>query len=498
LPAGVTFDSAVASEGTYNSATGVWTVGTVNPGPFQVQTLTITATVVSGSAETNTATITHSDQFDPNKNNNSASATITPLNADLALAKAVSDPTPNVGQTITYTVALTNLGPDAATSVTVADLLPAGLMFVSATPSQGTYSNTTGVWAVGTVNPGNPQTLTIMATVVSPSAETNTATITHSDQFDPNHANNTATATVTPQQADLKLAKTVSNPTPNVGNTITYTITLTNLGPDAATGVTVQDLLPAGLTFVSATPSEGTYDSTSGVWTVSTVTTTTPETLTITATVVSPNPQTNTATISHSDQFDPVPGNNTASATTTPQQADLAVAKTVSNLTPNVGNTITYTITLTNIGPDAATNVAVHDLIPAGLAFVSATPSLGMYNSATGLWTVGTVPAATPETLTIQATVVSPNPQTNAATIRAVAPAGPASAASAAGAQRPWPAVAVASDPARWSHPARGPATAPGRPGGPRVAAAAAGPGRWSRSPSGPGRPPARNATRTP
>ena len=85
------------------------------------------------------------------------------------------------------------------------------------------------------------------------------------------------------------MTKTVSNPTPNVGDTITFTVTLTNSGPDAATGVTVTDLLPAGLTFVSATPSQGTYDSATGVWTVGTVATGAPQTLTITATVVSPD-----------------------------------------------------------------------------------------------------------------------------------------------------------------------------------------------------------------
>ena len=107
--------------------------------------------------------------------------------------------------------------------------------------------------------------------MVGPAAATNTATITAADQFDPDLGNNTAIATETPQQADLALAKTVSNPTPNVGDSITFTITLTNNGPDTATNVTVNDLLPAGLTFVSGTPSEGTYDPTTGIWTVGTV-----------------------------------------------------------------------------------------------------------------------------------------------------------------------------------------------------------------------------------
>ena len=83
------------------------------------------------------------------------------------------------------------------------DLLPAGLSFVSANPSQGTYNSVTGVWTVGTVSPGVPQTLSITATVVSPAAQTNTGTISDADQFDPNTGNNTASATETPQQADL-------------------------------------------------------------------------------------------------------------------------------------------------------------------------------------------------------------------------------------------------------------------------------------------------------
>ena len=66
------------------------------------------------------------------------------------------------------------------------------------------------------------------------------------------------------------------------------------------------------------TPSQGTYSSATGQWAVGTVTTTTPQTLSIEARVVSPDARTNTATISQADQFDPVSGNNSASATITP------------------------------------------------------------------------------------------------------------------------------------------------------------------------------------
>ena len=375
LPAGLSFVSAAPSQGTYNPATGLWSVGTVNVG--SPATLVVQATVTSPSPQTNTATITHSDQFDPNTANNTASVTQTPQQADLALTKTTSDPTPNVGDIVTYTVTLSNNGPDSATKAQVTDLLPAGVSFVTATPSQGAYDPATGLWTAGVIVVGAPQTLMIEAMVVSPSQSTNTATITHADQFDPNTANNTASATQTPQQADLALTKSVSNLSPNVGDTITYTITLTNSGPDPATGVQVQDAAATGVSFVMADPSQGSYDPASGIWTVGTVDVGSPATLVIQAIVISPNPRTNTATITSSDQFDPNTANNTASVVTVPQQADLALTKTTSDPTPNVGDTVTFTVTLSNNGPDAATDAQVTDLLPAGLTFVSATPSQG-------------------------------------------------------------------------------------------------------------------------
>src|SRR5262249_10509523 len=150
--------------------------------------------VASPNARTNTATVTGADQFDPNTGNNTASATETPQQADLALTKAVSDPTPNVGDTITYTVTLTNNGPDTATNVTVQDTLPAGVPCVTAVPSQGDYAPATGIGTAGPVPPGAPLPLPIPARVASPADQSNTASVSHADQFAPNTANNTGTA----------------------------------------------------------------------------------------------------------------------------------------------------------------------------------------------------------------------------------------------------------------------------------------------------------------
>src|SRR5262249_729096 len=175
------------------------------------------------------------------------------------LTKAVSNPTPHVGDTVTFTVTLTNNGPDAASGVTLVDALPTGLTFLEATPSQGIYNSLTGLWTVGTVAAQTSQTLQIQARVDSPDPLTNPAAVGDADQFDPDTTNNQASAVETPQVSALAVTKTVSNPTPNVGDTVTFTVSLTNSGPSAATGVQVTDLVPAGLSLIAADPSQGTY-----------------------------------------------------------------------------------------------------------------------------------------------------------------------------------------------------------------------------------------------
>src|SRR5262249_13618618 len=155
---------------------------------------------------------------------------------------------------------------------------------------------------------------------------------TNSDQFDPNTANNSASATETPQQADLALTKTVDNPTPNVGDIITFTVVLTNNGPNVATNVAAQEMTSvSGLAFVSATPSQGIFDQTNLLWTVGTLAVGATATITVQARALSSNPITNIAAITHSDQFDPNPANNSNSVTVRAAEADLAVTKTVDN-----------------------------------------------------------------------------------------------------------------------------------------------------------------------
>ncbi|MEI8228546.1 MAG: isopeptide-forming domain-containing fimbrial protein, partial [Planctomycetota bacterium] len=429
----LTFISASPSAA-YDAITGFWTVGTVNVGAANKQTLTLTARVNAPSTPgavpatlTNSASVTKADEPDPNPGNNTGTVSETPKYADLGVKKTTSNVSPNVGDTITYTVSLFNLGTSTATNVEVTDTLPGNVAFVSASAAAGTTftpGGVGGIWTVPSIAPGQTKLLTIIVRATASGTSFNTVTITDSDVYDPNSKNNTAKTPTSPLEADLVVTKTVDNDRPQVGSNVTFTVTLENLGPSAAANVVVADPLPAGLELVSATASAGSYNSVNGNWTLGTVTANTTSTLTIVAKVLTALPKTNTATAT-STTPDPNPDNTTDSSTATPLQADLAVFKTVSNSTPNVGDTITFAIGVANYGPDTATNVKVLDTIPAGVTYVSASPAAGVaYNPLTRVmtWTVGTLTTSDFPVLFITATVDKPTsgnplPVTNTATV---------------------------------------------------------------------------------
>src|SRR5690606_13618872 len=140
-----------------------------------------------------------------------------------------------------------------------------GLEFVSATPSQGTYDDETGIWLVGAIENGEDATLKIVATVTAIQSQINTAEITAADQPDSSSTpgnndpteNDQDSVTITPQAIELSLNKMASDTTPSLGDEISFTILVSNAGPSTATGVEVTDILPEGLTFVSSTASQG-------------------------------------------------------------------------------------------------------------------------------------------------------------------------------------------------------------------------------------------------
>jgi uncharacterized repeat protein (TIGR01451 family) len=316
--------------------------------------------------------------------------------ADLSVSKSAPN-TVQIDQNLPYTITVTNLGPGAAQNVTLTDPLPANTTFSSesqqsgptfncSTPSVGqggTVSCTTG-----TLAPNQSATFQVnvhvSASAAGGSTLTNTATVSSSTP-DPNTGNNSSTATTTVQaQADLWVHETGPANTPISPQSLTYTLTVTNIGPTEATNVTLSDAVPSGTTFQSEThPAGWTRTDTTAVggtgtltWTINPLAAGASGTFQVVVQSGASGPAvTNTVTVS-SPTSDPNPDNNTATLTTG-SQAGVSVTKTGPG-TVTAGTAVTYSITVTNSGPNAAENLTLSDSLPSDLlTLVSETQSPG-------------------------------------------------------------------------------------------------------------------------
>ncbi len=224
------------------------------------------AWVVGNTAATDFPVTTNAYQQNYNGNQ---SAFVTKLggtaSADIAVAlKASANQTP-VNTSFTYTAVVTNFGPGDASAVTLEDTLPPSLTFQSAALSQGGYQfiGQTLTCNFGTVSNGTSATLTLTVLPTFAGTVQNSVTAT-ANENDPVLTNNVASVTTTVQQnsalhTDLALGASVSPNPALLGYNLNYVLTVTNLGPDAASGVILTDALPASVTVVSANTSQGTF-----------------------------------------------------------------------------------------------------------------------------------------------------------------------------------------------------------------------------------------------
>ena len=343
---------------------------------------------------------------------------------DLELTKTVDSTTVNSGDVVTWTLSLTNNADNAnvpATGVQVGDVLPAGVTFLSAQPSDGTFAG--GTWTLASdLAPGATETITIRTTVNSSLAGgtvlENVAEVTAQDQLDfdstPNNddgdqsEDDEGNASVTLGEfIDLELTKSVDSAIVSAGGQVTFTITVTNNANGAntaATGVDISDVLPTGLTLVSATPSgNGTFAS--GVWSlVDPLAIGASQMLTLVANVdgnvAGDTTLTNVAQVvaANETDMDSTPGNDDGdqseddeanASVTVGAVIDLELEKTVNVATADVGDDVVWTVNVTNTtsANTAATNVQITDTLPTGVSVISATPS-GVGTFAGGVWSL--------------------------------------------------------------------------------------------------------------
>lgn len=415
LPAGVIFTGATPSQGSYDAGTGLWTIGTLGQGSSCV--LLLSATIAAGrGGETliNRAGIAAVDQGDGNPANDSDTAPLRVQAADLAMVKNVDDPSPNIGDSVVFTLQLTNDGPDAATAVAVADTLPAGLLYESAVAGQGSYDAGTGLWTVGTVPPGETVSLDLQAQVQldvgGGDSIVNTGRIIGADQEDPDTADNLDTATLTQQSADLSLTLEVDDPAPSAGGPVSFLLSLSNAGPSMAQGVDVLSALPSGLTYVDHQPPAEGYDPGTGLWSPGALAPGATDTLRINAVVdadrsgaVLPVE----ADIVAVDQPDPDGNDNADAVTITVRSADLALAMTADELRPTEGDTVRFELTVADLGADQADTAVIGITLPPELGLLRATPDMGVFDGQSGQWALSSLTVGVDAVLTIE-TLVSP------------------------------------------------------------------------------------------
>ena len=330
------------------------------------------------------------NEYDIDKTNNKAEASINVAKAaDLAISKTVNMSGPNYGDLVKWTLTVKNNGPDIAHEVVVSDVIPSGLVFRS---SNGNYTN--GKWSVGTLSVGQSKTLEIITLVNVTGNIKNTARVT-GKEYDYNLANNEASKGINvPKAADLSVTKAVNVTGPNYGDLVKWTLVVRNLGPDAASGVKVSDVLPSGLIYRSSAASVGSYSN--GVWNIGNLAKGASVSLNIVCKVNKTGSIKNIASVS-GNEYDINKINNIAEKTiNVPKASDLEVSKSVNNTAPYYHGLVKWTITVRNNGPDNAHNVLVEDILPSGLIIKDIT---GNYTN--GKWFVGTLNAFSSKTLEI-------------------------------------------------------------------------------------------------
>jgi uncharacterized repeat protein (TIGR01451 family) len=230
----------------------------------------------------------------------------------------------------------------------------------------------------------------------------------------------------TAQRADLAITSSVSNPTPAMGSNVTFTFTVTNNGPNTASGITVTASSGAGFSYVSDDGS-GAFNLSTGVWSVpGSLAMSASATLHVVVTVTSPLEIATLAQITASSLLDPNPSNNQASSTiNAPDLADLKLTMGSTAGPVTVGSTVTYTLTLANngdgnqptrypnmqgmVGDATSYSVNIADAFSGWplLNATSFTSSDGVYNPSTHHWNLASL--GNGHTASLQISVPAPN-----------------------------------------------------------------------------------------
>ena len=328
-------------------------------------------------------------------------------NTTLAVIKDAEIKALNPGDTAHFVITVIAGGSSDSLNVKLEDILDAGLLDVKSATYRingGNLTDYTQIISLGNMHTGSKIVVDIYAAILGATGQDifNCVNVTSDEHPEGNTSNTTIHVNI----ADLEIIKIVNNATPNYGDEITYTITVRNNGPDNSTNIKVSEVLADNFKFISANASKGYYDLTNGVWAVGNLTNNETAKLVITVKIVKTGFIQNNVSVNGTG-FDPNVTNNNATVNiTVPQTADLSVVKIVNVDRVSVGNRITYTIVVKNNGPDTALDVYAVDKLSDALKFVSYKASVGVYDPATGIWTIGNLTNKSNATLEITCIVL--------------------------------------------------------------------------------------------
>lgn len=384
LPPGASFESAVGTGWTCWEISNLVTCRHSELAADGTAQLTLVANApAEGRTVINTAEVS-SDEEDPDEANNVAQEETTVIaQADLAITKrdAVDPVAPH--KPLSYYLTVSNAGPSEAVGLVVEDALPNGVAFESASGDGWTCEEALGEVRCERARLAAGAQATIVIKVTAPGDErtlVNTASVTSGTE-DPLAANDTVTEpTTVSEQADLALTKVDSADPIVPGESFRYVLTASNAGPNAAVDVVVEDTLPTGVAFQAAVGVGWSCAKSSDVVRCQTSRLEPGATSTITLDVTAPlavGQLTNAAQVM-SGVYDPHLGNNEAvELTTVAPQTDLALTKADSRDPVVAGQPFSYTLTVTNAGPNPGTEVIIVDPLP---------PSLDVLSVSAGCW----------------------------------------------------------------------------------------------------------------
>lgn len=383
------------------SFNGTWNVGKLLNN--QTKELTIICLVNKTGKLVNIADIA-GNEYDCNLTNNIVNKSIeVAQSADLFVKKYVNNTSPDFGEIIKWSVVVSNNGPDIATNVQVNDLLDGGLIFVKSSSTKGSYDAKSGIWAIDSLAPETDETLNIYCKVNKIGKILNFVSV-NSTQYDWNESNNHDNESVdTVKIADLSVIKLINNSNPNYNDLIKWTIIVSNNGPNMATGVIVNDLLPKSVEYISSYLSKGFYNPVNGIWDVGNLNAGEKLQLNIVSKIVKTGDITNVVNVKGNEKDSNLTNNHFEKSVHVKPAADLSIEKSVSKQEVNINDLIEYVIEIINNGPDSAENIKVSELLNPNLKVISFESTKGNFNNTNNVLTIDSLVDGEKVRLTINA-----------------------------------------------------------------------------------------------